>query len=97
MLWRKGHYGGRSETAARNDADYTLVAHGNAWNLSLKKPATAWPCPMTGSLEAQLREADADAQGEADDGQAPAEAKQVASNGAAQAKARAANTRPPLP
>ena len=29
MLWRKGHYGGRSETAARNDADYTLVAHGN--------------------------------------------------------------------
>jgi hypothetical protein len=25
MLWRKGHYGGRSEIAARNDADYTLL------------------------------------------------------------------------
>jgi hypothetical protein len=25
MLWRKGHYWGRSETAGRNDADYTLL------------------------------------------------------------------------
>ena len=25
MLWRKGHYGGRSETAARNDAGYSFL------------------------------------------------------------------------
>ena len=27
MLWRKGHYGGRSETAARNDAHLFLKGY----------------------------------------------------------------------